>query len=134
MLFLGGDESVRLANLAVKDPRAPAHHVWKTNLPENEIQKYVDELDIIYPKSKQKYDNKHVFACWSSYPWVNASYTCFKPGQWTEIMPYVDIPIGNIHFAGEHCSIDWQGFMNGGAETGRLAAEEIVKKINTKIK
>jgi monoamine oxidase len=134
LLFLGGDESVRLANLAVKDPRAPAHHVWKTNLPENEIQKYVDELDIIYPKSKEKYDNKHVFACWSSYPWVNASYTCFKPGQWTEIMPYVDIPIGNIYFAGEHCSIDWQGFMNGGAETGRLAAEEIVKKINTKMK
>lgn len=134
LLFLGGNESIRLADLAIKDPRAPAHHVWKTNLPENEIQKYVDELDIIFPKSKEKYDNKHVFACWSSYPWINASYTCFKPGQWTEIMPYVDVPIGNVFFAGEHCSIDWQGFMNGGAETGRIAAENIIKKIKpTKI-
>jgi monoamine oxidase len=129
LLYLGGDESLRLANLAVKAPHAPPNHVWKTTLPESEINKYVDELDKIFPKSKEKFNNKHVFACWSSYPWVYGSYTCFKPGQWTEIMPYVDIPMGNIHFAGEHCSIPWQGFMNGGAETGRLSAEKIMALI-----
>jgi monoamine oxidase len=31
-----------------------------------------------------------------------------------------------VFFAGEHCSVDYQGFMNGGAETGRLAAEKII--------
>jgi monoamine oxidase len=129
LLYLGGDESLRLANLAVKAPQAPPNHVWKTTLPESEINKYVDELDKIFPKSKEKYNNKHVFACWSSYPWVYGSYTCFKPGQWTEIMPFVDVPMGNIYFAGEHCSIEWQGFMNGGAETGRLRAEQIMTLI-----
>jgi Flavin containing amine oxidoreductase len=29
------------------------------------------------------------------------------------------------HFAGEHCSINFQGFMEGGAEEGARAAQEI---------
>jgi monoamine oxidase len=37
--------------------------------------------------------------------------------------------VGNILFAGEHCSNDHFGYMNGAAETGRLAAESILKKL-----
>jgi monoamine oxidase len=33
---------------------------------------------------------------------------------------------GNIHFAGEHCSINFQGFMEGGAQEGVRAADEIL--------
>jgi monoamine oxidase len=33
---------------------------------------------------------------------------------------------GNCHFAGEHCSINFQGFMEGGAEEGRRAAKEVI--------
>ena len=32
----------------------------------------------------------------------------------------------NIHFAGEHCSQDFQGYMEGGASTGVSAANEIL--------
>ena len=31
-----------------------------------------------------------------------------------------------IHFAGEHCSTNFQGFMEGGAEEGARAASEIL--------
>jgi monoamine oxidase len=31
---------------------------------------------------------------------------------------------GNIHFAGEHCSQDFQGYMDGGAAEGVRAANE----------
>lgn len=34
--------------------------------------------------------------------------------------------MGNLYFAGEHCSTDFQGFMNGGAETGRRAAQVLL--------
>jgi monoamine oxidase len=39
-----------------------------------------------------------------------------------------DLPArqGNIHFAGEHCSINFQGFMKGGASEGVRAANEIL--------
>jgi monoamine oxidase len=33
---------------------------------------------------------------------------------------------GNCHFSGEHCSIDFQGLMEGGAQEGLRAANEIL--------
>ena len=34
---------------------------------------------------------------------------------------------GKCHFAGEHCSQDFQGFMEGGASEGARAANEILQ-------
>ena len=48
-----------------------------------------------------------------------------------DVMPYISEPIGNILFAGEHCSSDFQGFMNGGAQTGKEVAMALLKKIKT---
>jgi monoamine oxidase len=33
---------------------------------------------------------------------------------------------GNCHFAGEHTSQDFQGYLNGAVETGARAANEIL--------
>ena len=40
--------------------------------------------------------------------------------------------IGNLFFAGEHCSREFQGYMNGGAVTGREAAEAVLARFNMK--
>jgi len=127
--FFGGNESIALSKIALHNPHAPASHIWKTDLPQKEIDKYVGQMGEVFPGSKKQYANKHVFACWSSYPFVKASYTCPKPGQWNTAMLYTSEPVGDVYFAGEHCSVDYQGFMNGAAETGRLAAEQITAKI-----
>jgi monoamine oxidase len=132
--FFGGDESIRLAKVAINNPYAPPNHIWKTDLPQIDIDKYVNEMEQVFPGAKKAYVGKHVFASWSSYPFVKASYTCPKPGQWNTAMLYTSEPIGNVFFAGEHCSVDYQGFMNGAAETGRLAAEQIVEKIKKTVK
>jgi monoamine oxidase len=34
--------------------------------------------------------------------------------------------MGPVHFAGEHCSQDYQGYIEGGAVEGIRAANEIV--------
>jgi hypothetical protein len=39
------------------------------------------------------------------------------------------VPVGNLYFAGEHCSDDFKGYMNGAVETGKRAAEQILAKI-----
>jgi monoamine oxidase len=69
---------------------------------------------------------------WPTYPFTKASYACYKPGQWTGIRGAEAAPVGNLLFAGEHCSLDYQGFMNGGAETGRLAAEAVVQRLGVR--
>jgi monoamine oxidase len=35
------------------------------------------------------------------------------------------VPQGPIHFAGEHCSQDFQGYMEGAAREGKRAALEV---------
>lgn len=130
--FFGGDESIRLSKVAINNPYAPASHIWKTDLPQKEIDKYIADMEQIFPGSKKAYANKHAFASWTTYPFVKASYTCPKPGQWNTAMLYTSEPIGDVYFAGEHCSVDYQGFMNGAAETGRIAAEQITAKVSKK--
>lgn len=65
---------------------------------------------------------------WPAHPWTLGSYACYKVGQWTGLGGEEGKPVGNLFFAGEHCSRDFQGYMNGGAETGRRAAEAILSK------
>ena len=59
---------------------------------------------------------------WPTNPWVKGSYATYKPGQWTTIRGAERERVENLHFAGEHCSLDSQGFMNGAVQTGELAA------------
>ncbi|MDR7456116.1 MAG: FAD-dependent oxidoreductase [Armatimonadota bacterium] len=69
---------------------------------------------------------------WPTYPFAKASYACYRPGQWTTIRGAEVAPVGNLLFAGEHCSFDYQGYMNGGAETGRLAAEAALRRLGVR--
>jgi monoamine oxidase len=73
---------------------------------------------------------------WNNDPFTRASYLAYDVGQWTSISGLEGAPVGfdgrlanfddagrwSLFFAGEHCSGEFQGFMNGGAQTGRLAA------------
>jgi monoamine oxidase len=60
-----------------------------------------------------------------------ASYVSYKVGQYTTMAGSEFTPVDNMYFAGEHCSYAFQGFMNGGAETGRKAAEMIIAKLKS---
>lgn len=63
---------------------------------------------------------------WPSYPLTLGSYSCYLPGQWTTIANSQIVPVGNMFFAGEHCSYSFQGYMNGGAETGKRATKSLL--------
>lgn len=63
---------------------------------------------------------------WPSHPWTQGSYACFRPGQWTTLRGAIGEAVGQLHFAGEHCAMDNQGFMEGGVETGEWAAQAVL--------
>jgi len=94
---------------------------------------YLNDLEKIYPDSKISYNQKNVKFCWQQYVYNKAAYSSFKTGQWSTLAGWEITPVGNLFFAGEHCSLDFQGYMNGAAETGRLAAESITKIIKKPI-
>lgn len=125
--YFGGEFSQKLCDESSRNPVSPPDHVWRTELPKEKVDGFVNELDKIFPKSKEKFLGQHIFVNWIEYPYVKASYSCYKPGQWTTIAGHEMEPVGNFYFAGEHCSELFQGFMNGAAETGRIVAEELIK-------
>lgn len=73
---------------------------------------------------------------WHKDPFTMGGYVNYRPGQltkfaeliWTETNGVASAPLaaGPVWFAGEHLSDAYPGYMNGGAQTGRLAAQAIV--------
>lgn len=90
---------------------------------------YLSVINEAFPGSKALHTQRRRIMNWGKYPFSQGSYTCYKTGQWTTLGFAEGIPQGNLHFVGEHCSIDSQGYMNGAAETGRLTAEKIIASL-----
>jgi monoamine oxidase len=67
---------------------------------------------------------------WPTFAWTKGSYSCYKPGQWTTIAGAEGLPVGNLFFAGEHCSYDFQGYMNGAAQSGLDTAKAIMARLS----
>ncbi|HKP96921.1 MAG TPA: FAD-dependent oxidoreductase [Fibrobacteria bacterium] len=85
-------------------------------------------LEAVFPGTKAARNGNVGAFHWPTYPLSLGSYACYLPGQWTSIAGEEAKPVGNLFFAGEHCSPDFQGYMNGGAATGREAAEAVLAK------
>lgn len=98
-----------------------------------EIDKYLPIVEQAFGNQTGQFNSKSMIAAWPTNPYVLGSYGCFKPGQYITYGTLAGKATGNIHYAGEHCSIDFQGFMEGGAETGKSAANAILKKLKIKV-
>jgi monoamine oxidase len=99
------------------------------NLAIAQYDMYLAECDNIFPGMKQAANGKKNLCNWNLNPMTRGAYACYKVGQVSGIGQAEAQTVGNLFFAGEHCSDDFQGFMNGAAETGRKAAENILKKL-----
>ena len=68
---------------------------------------------------------------WARYPFARGSYSSAKVGQYTSLLEVAGTPelAGRLHFAGEHTSPDFLGFMCGGVQSGeRVAAALLAPK------
>jgi monoamine oxidase len=62
---------------------------------------------------------------WDDDPWARGGYAFFDPAFDPSLRAWLARPCGRLFFAGEHTSLQWQGYMNGAIESGRRAAAEI---------
>jgi monoamine oxidase len=90
---------------------------------------YLPVLEKAFQGSTDAFTGKTELANWSKNPFVKASYSSRSVGQFSPFTHKIGLPVRNLYFAGEHCSHDHWGFMNGAAETGRLVAEKIIEKV-----
>ena len=62
---------------------------------------------------------------WEADPLARGGYAFFDPAFDPALRAWLAQPCGRLFFAGEHTSLQWQGYMNGAVESGRRAAAEI---------
>jgi monoamine oxidase len=87
-------------------------------------------IERAYPGATRARNGKVSRFHWPTFPWTKGSYACYKPGQWTTIAGAEGLPVGNLFFAGEHCSYDFQGYMNGAAQSGADTAKAVMAKLS----
>ncbi len=63
---------------------------------------------------------------WTGGPATRGSYAFYRVGQYTAFGGAEGERSGNCHFAGEHTSIDAQGYLEGAVESGERAAREVL--------
>lgn len=97
--------------------------------PDTHAQALVTELNALFPGLQDVKRGRALRAFWPAEVNAFGSYSCYLPGQWTTFCGAEAERVGNLWFAGEHCSVGSQGYINGACETAEVAALEILQDI-----
>jgi monoamine oxidase len=93
---------------------------------EMQMTSRLGSIEEIFPGSMAAYRAASAVRMhWPTVEHTLGSYACFLPGQ-ARFSGLEGERVGNLHFCGEHTSVDYQGYMNGGVETGERVAAEIL--------
>ena len=118
-------------------PRGAAYtppSAYSTTADSAHIQGYVhdclQQLERIFPGISTHYTGKASLSYPTGDPYLLGSYSCWRVGQYTHFAGYERVRQGPISFAGEHCSVEFQGFMEGAAREGARAAHEIIQDVD----
>lgn len=95
---------------------------------EERVQEALGQLDPAFPGIAAAWNRKASRMAWPSIRTASGSYTCYAPGQWTGLAGAF-APAGRVVFAGEHTSDGRSGYMDGAAESGRIAAAAVARLI-----
>jgi monoamine oxidase len=94
--------------------------------PDARAKQFLTQIEPLLPGISAKYTGKATIDYWQGYPWTKGSYSYWKVGQYQAFVGVEREVVGTCHFAGEHTSVDFQGYLNGAVETGQRAAAEIL--------
>ena len=89
-------------------------------------KKFLKQIEPVLPGITKQFDGNVVLDYWASYPWTLGSYSYYKPGQYTRFGGAEPEISGACHFAGEHTTQDFQGYLQGAVLSGQRAAGEVL--------
>ncbi|WP_413161168.1 flavin monoamine oxidase family protein [Capilliphycus salinus ALCB114379] len=97
---------------------------------EDQAQLFRSQFEAVFPGiNGVAIPNQADRAFWTGSPFSLGSYLCYRPGEFTRFYGVEGERVGNLFFAGEHTSLEYQGFMEGGCETGELVASDILEDV-----
>lgn len=96
----------------------------------DQVTFYHNQVERLYPGLKSTYNGNKVRMAWHLYPFTKAAYSSYTVGQYTTIAGAEPIRVGNLHFCGEHTTVEFQGWMEGAARSGADAAAEVASDLH----
>jgi monoamine oxidase len=114
--FRGGDTAGAL------QPSSPYARADTDNKVKTYASEFLSKFETVFPGISAEWNGRATLSTAFRDPLFLCSYSYLKVGQYTAFAGYERASQGAIHFAGEHCSRDFGGFMEGGAREGKHAA------------
>jgi len=97
--------------------------------PANRAGNFLQQIEPVLPGLSMKWNVRATIDFWPGNSYALGSYAYWKIGQYTRFAGIESQPEGNCHFAGEHTSLDFQGYLNGAVDSGERAASEVLSDL-----
>jgi monoamine oxidase len=97
--------------------------------PSERATKFLAQIEPVLPGISSRWNGRATVDYWTGYEWTKGSYSYWKVGQYTKFAGAEREQQDGCHFAGEHTSIDFQGYLNGAVESGERVAGEILSTL-----
>lgn len=88
--------------------------------------RFLTQIEPVLPGITPQWNGLATVDSWPGNPFSRGSYSYWQVGQYTRFAGIEGVQEGNVHFCGEHTSIDAQGYLEGAVETGERAATEVL--------
>jgi monoamine oxidase len=98
---------------------------YRGSAPPHMVGDYLDAFNAIFPGVKASYNGKSYYVWSAGDPHIRGAYSYLKVGQYTGFNGIQGQREGNLHFAGEHTSVNFQGYIEGALRSGYRCADEI---------
>lgn len=102
--------------------------------PAERMAAFLAQFDALFPGAQAASNGKVARMHWPSHAFTLGSYSAYLVGQYGAFSGAEIGRVGNIHFCGEHTSLDAQGYMEGAALTGAMAADEVAEDLGVAAK
>jgi monoamine oxidase len=101
---------------------------YRGKAPEPMVRDYLAQFNAIFPGVRPVYNGTSYYVWSAGDPHIRGAYSYLKVGQYTGFNGIQGRREGTLHFAGEHTSVNFQGYIEGGLRSGLRCADEIAGK------
>jgi monoamine oxidase len=112
--------AVVLASYTWEDDGLP----WISLTEEERVLQALEYLATIHGKQVYREFVTGTVKTWILDPYFRGAFSMFNPEQETDLYPYIPVPEGRVHFAGEHTSLT-HSWIQGAIESGIRVALEV---------
>lgn len=93
--------------------------------PDQMIDAYLRGFDLLFPRVSRAFNGRSYFVWSPGDPHILGAYSYLAVGQYTAFNGIQGVRQGNLHFAGEQTSLNFQGYIEGALRSGYRCAAEV---------